>query len=70
MAATQATIEVFVTAINSLPRKVRRGLVERLLLDSGTREDLADIARWLERRKEPTGPYEKARRRLNGEAGS
>jgi len=64
MTTMQATIEVFATAINSLPRQLRKGLVERLLSDSENREDLIDVARWLERKSEPSIPYAKARKHL------
>ncbi len=64
MKTADATAEVFMTAIKALPRTEREGVLRRLLASSELREDVIDVARWLERRSEPSIPYDKVRRRL------
>lgn len=64
MKTLDATTEVFVTAIKALPTRQRTGLLRRLLSSPELREDVLDVARWLERRSEPSLPYEQVRARL------
>jgi hypothetical protein len=56
MTASQATAEVFVTALRALPRKQRDEVLARIASDPDLREDLLDRALLLERRREPSRP--------------
>jgi hypothetical protein len=54
MTASQATAEVFVTALRALPQKQRDEVLARIAGDPDLREDLLDRALLLERRREPS----------------
>ncbi len=58
MTKTEAKLEVFWVAFQSLPKTERKQVVHRLLRDSEFMEDLLDIALADSRRAEPTRPFE------------
>jgi len=58
MSATEAKAEVFWMAFNTLPKRERRSVIERLLKDTEFMEDLVDIAILEQHRKEPSRPLE------------
>ena len=64
MKTADATAEVFVTAFEALPRSQRETILKRILVSPTLKKDLIDIARWLEREKEQSIPYEKVRQSL------
>jgi hypothetical protein len=56
MTASQATAEVFVTALRALPQKQRDEVLARIASDPDLREDLLDRALLLQRRRERSRP--------------
>ncbi len=56
MAQTEATAEVFWTALKALPRKEQQAVIRRVLQDDKLRRDLMDLAVIEERRAEPARP--------------
>ena len=61
MTTAEATAEVFWTAFKTLRRAEREAVIQRLLSDSRTREDLIDIVTALQREHERSLPYERVR---------
>lgn len=59
MTTTQATAEVFLTALRALPKKQRDAVLTRIAEDKGLREDLLDLALIASRRNEPSRPFRK-----------
>jgi hypothetical protein len=57
MTRTQATAEVFLTALRALPKKEREAVLARLVEDKAFREDLLDLALIAKRRQEPSRPF-------------
>lgn len=57
MTKTQATAEVFVTALRALPEKERRSVLARIADEKDLREDLFDLALIAQRRHEPSRPF-------------
>jgi len=66
MKSADATAEVFVTAFEALPRVQREAVLKRLLMSAALREDVIDVARWLERKGERFVSYHAVRKRLTG----
>ncbi len=64
MKSADATAEVFVTAFEALPRVQREAVLKRLLTSAALREDVIDVARWLERKCERSVSYDTVRKRL------
>jgi hypothetical protein len=64
MKSADATAAVFVSAFEALPRPEREAVIQRLFASPALKEDLIDVARWYERRRERAIPYERVRRRL------
>ncbi len=64
MKAADATAEVFVTALEALPKSELEAVLRRLFATPALAEDLVDIARWYERRRERAAPYSRVRQRL------
>ncbi len=58
MTTVDATSEVFMTAFRALPKKAREAVVDKMLNDKESREDLMDAAIIAQRRKEPSRPLE------------
>jgi hypothetical protein len=56
MTKTQATAEVFYTAMKAMPKAERDALLVRMASDKAIREDLLDIALVLSRENEPSIP--------------
>jgi len=61
MTTAEATAEVFWTAFKTLRKAEREAVIQRLLSDSRTREDLIDIVTALQREHERSLPYERVR---------
>jgi hypothetical protein len=57
MTASQATAEVFMTALRALPKKERQAVLARITDDDELREDLLDLAVLAQRRNEPSRPF-------------
>lgn len=57
MSKTQATAEVFLTALRALSKKEREAVFARIADDAELREDLLDLALIAERRHEPSRPF-------------
>lgn len=57
MIASQATAEVFVTALRALPREERQAVLAIIADDEQLREDLFDLAIFAERRSESSRPF-------------
>ena len=53
MSAPQATAEVFLTALQALPKKDRDAVLAKIANDRRLREDLFDLALIAQRRNEP-----------------
>ena len=56
MTSTEATAEVFWTALKALPRKEQQAVLRHVVRDEKLRRDLLDLALIEERRAEPTRP--------------
>jgi hypothetical protein len=63
MNVAEATAEVFVTAFESLARSQQQAVLRRLLASPRRRQDILDVAVWLDRKKESSVPYETVRRK-------
>jgi len=66
MTSTEATAEVFWTALKALPRKEQQAVLRHVVQDEKLRRDLLDLALIEERRAEPARPlrdYQKNIRR-------
>lgn len=61
MTTADATAEVFWTAFKTLRKAEREAVIQRLLSDSRTREDLIDIVTSLQREHERSLPYDRVR---------
>lgn len=61
MTSAEATAEVFWTAFKTLRKTEREQVIQRLLSDARTREDLIDIVTALQRERERSVPYERVR---------
>jgi hypothetical protein len=57
MTTTEATAEVFWTALLAMSKRERHAFLRRLLSDARMREDLLDAALIENRKGEPTGPH-------------
>lgn len=57
MTASQATAEVFVTALRALPPHQRQAVLARIAEDEEWQEDLKDLAVCSQRRDEPSRPF-------------
>jgi hypothetical protein len=57
MTTVEATAQVFLTAIQALPKKQRQAVLARIAEDKSLREDLLDLALIAERRAEPSRPF-------------
>lgn len=56
MKRAEATAEVFMTALESLPRSDRGMILQRLFVDPALKEDFIDVAAWYERRTKRVVP--------------
>jgi len=56
MTASQATAEVFMTALRALSRKQREAVLASIANEPDLREDLLDMALLAKRRREPSRP--------------
>ncbi len=56
MTHSQANAEVFLTALQALPKKERQAVLIRIAEDDELREDLLDLALLAERRDESSRP--------------
>jgi hypothetical protein len=59
----EATAEVFVTAFEALARSQQQAVLRRLLANPKRREDILDVAVWLDRKRESSAPYETVRQK-------
>ena len=57
MNVSQATAEVFLTALRALPEEERQAVLARIAEDEEWREDLQDLAVFSKRRGEPSRPF-------------
>jgi len=57
MTATEATAEVFLTALRALPKRQRDAVLARIAEDDKLREDFLDLALIAQRRDEPSRPF-------------
>ncbi len=57
MTTSQATAEVFMTALRALPKKERQAVLARITDDDQLREDLLDLATLAQRRNELSRPF-------------
>ena len=57
MTVSQATAEVFVTALRALPKKDRQAVLALITDDEELREDLLDLTVFAQRRDEPSRPF-------------
>ena len=57
MTSSQATAEIFLTALRALPKKEREAVLSCIAEDDELREDLLDLALLAERRDEPSRPF-------------
>lgn len=64
MTTADATAAVFINAFEALPRRQRDAVLRRLLESPKLQEDLIDVSRWLERRRERAIPYDTVRKEL------
>ena len=58
MTSSQATAEVFFTALKALPKAERDEVLSRIASDRGLRRDLMDLAVMAERADEPSRPFD------------
>ena len=59
MSPSQATAEVFMTALRALSQKEREAVLVRIANEPDLREDLLDLALLAQRRQEPSRPLRK-----------
>ena len=57
MTTSQATAEIFITALKALPKKDRESVLLRIVDEKDLRKDLLDLALISKRRKEPSRPF-------------
>jgi hypothetical protein len=57
MSPSEATADVFFTALQALPKKDREAVLSKIANDRTLREDLFDLAVIAERRKERSRPF-------------
>ncbi len=57
MTVSQATAEVFLTALRALPEEERQAVLTHIVEDEEWREDLKDLAIFSQRREEPSRPF-------------
>lgn len=57
MTTSQATAEVFMTALRALPKEERQAVLALITDDEQLREDLFDLAVFAERRNESSRPF-------------
>ncbi len=57
MTTTQATAEVFLTALRALPKKQRDAVLMRIAEDKGLREDMLDLTLIASRQNESSRPF-------------
>jgi hypothetical protein len=57
MTTTEATAEVFLTALKALPRKQQQAVLAHIADDTNLREELLDLALIAQRRDEPSRPF-------------
>ena len=57
MPSTEATADVFLTALKALPKADRDAVAVRIARDNALRRDLMDLALIAERRREPPRPF-------------
>ena len=57
MTVSQATAEVFLTALRALPEEERQSVLTRIAEDEQWREDLKDFAVFSQRRNESDRPF-------------
>ena len=57
MTVSQATAEVFLTALRALPEEERQAVLTRIAEDEQWREDLKDLAVFSQRRNESDRPF-------------
>ena len=58
MTVSQATAEVFLTALRALPEKERQAVLACIVEDQQWREDIKDLAIFSQRRDEPSRPFQ------------
>jgi hypothetical protein len=57
MTASQATAEVFLTALRALPAEERQAVLAHIVEDEEWQEDIQDLAVFSQRRNEPSRPF-------------
>jgi hypothetical protein len=57
MTVSQATAEVFLTALRALPAEERQAVLARITEDEEWQEDIKDLAIFAQRRNEPSRPF-------------
>jgi hypothetical protein len=57
MSVSQATADVFLTALRALPDEERQAVLARIVEDEQWREDLKDLAVFSQRRNESSRPF-------------
>ncbi len=57
MTASQATAEVFLTALRALPAEERQVVLAHIVEDDEWQEDIQDLAVFSQRRNEPSRPF-------------
>ncbi len=57
MTGSQATAEVFITALKSLSKKERNHVILRIAEEKELREDLLDLSLIAKRKNEPSRPF-------------
>jgi hypothetical protein len=57
MTASEATAEVFLTALRALPDDQRQAVLARITEDDEWWEDVKDLAVFSQRRSEPSRPF-------------
>ncbi len=53
----QSKAEIYLMALESLPKEERKAVIARLLEDESIREDILDIALIQKRKREPSRPF-------------
>jgi hypothetical protein len=57
MTASEATAEVFLTALRALPDEERQSVLAHIVEDEEWQEDIKDLAIFAQRRNEPSRPF-------------
>ncbi len=57
MKAAQSKAEIYLMALESLPRAEKKAVIARLLEDESLREDILDIVLIQQRQGEPSRPF-------------